>query len=274
LSAAGTTPPGTSGERQAAEWVRRMFANIAPRYDFLNHLLSFNIDRGWRKLLMNRLAPVLSQPSAKILDLCCGTGDVLLDLQSIAATPVMGADFCHQMLVSAHHKAYRRGFDAPLIEADALQLPFADATLDAISISFGFRNLTNYNAGLREFDRVLKPGGVLAILEFSHPPGLLTKTAYGFYSRVLLPAIGSLVSGSREAYAYLPESIRKFPQPKELCAMMAAAGFTQTNFEFLTRGIAALHIGRKSLPVVGHESLPGGIRQSSMDLLAQPKIAN
>jgi demethylmenaquinone methyltransferase/2-methoxy-6-polyprenyl-1,4-benzoquinol methylase len=266
LSAAGTTPPDTTDERQAAEWVRRMFANIAPKYDFLNHLLSFNIDRGWRKVLMNRLAPVLSQPGAKILDLCCGTGDVLLDLQSIAATRIIGADFCHEMLVSAHHKAHRRGFDSSLIEADALQLPLAEATLDAISISFGFRNLANYSAGLREFDRVLKPGGMLAILEFSHPPGPIMKTAYGFYSRVLLPALGSLVSGSREAYAYLPESIRKFPQPQELCAMMAAAGFTQTDFEFLTRGIAALHMGRKSLP--------GGIRQGSMDLLAQPKVSN
>ena len=263
---AGTTPPGASDERQASEWVRRMFANIAPRYDFLNHLLSFNIDRGWRKVLMNRLQPVLSQPGAKILDLCCGTGDVLLDLQSISATRVLGADFCHEMLVSAYRKAHHRGFDAPLIEADALQLPFAAATLDAISISFGFRNLANYSAGLREFNRVLKPGGVLAILEFSHPPGRVTRAAYGFYSRVVLPALGSMVSGSREAYAYLPESIRKFPQPEELCAMMAAAGFTQTSFEFLTRGIAALHIGLKLLP--------RSIRQGPMDILAQPEIAN
>lgn len=245
MSAIGTTPPGASNERQAAEWVRRMFAKIAPRYDLLNHLLSFNIDREWRKALMNRLAPVLSRPDAKILDLCCGTGDVLLDLESIAATRVMGADFCHEMLVSARHKAHRAGFHAPLIEADALQLPFADASLDAISISFGFRNLANYSAGLRELDRVLKPGGILAILEFSHPPGRITKAAYGFYSRVLLPAAGSVVSGSREAYAYLPDSIRKFPRAEELRAMMVAAGFAQSNFELLTRGIAALHIGRK-----------------------------
>ena len=247
-TAAGTTPPGTSNERQAAEWVQRMFARIAPKYDFINHLLSFNIDRGWRKVLMKRLKPVLTRPGAKILDLCCGTGDVLLDLQSLAATPVMGADFCHEMLVSARHKAAQRGFPVPLIEADALQLPLADASLDAISISFGFRNLANYPAGLRELYRVLKCGGVLAILEFSHPPGPVMKAAYGFYSRVLLPAIGAAISGSREAYAYLPDSIRKFPQAEELRAMMAAAGFPGTHFELLTHGVAALHIGRKSLP--------------------------
>jgi demethylmenaquinone methyltransferase / 2-methoxy-6-polyprenyl-1,4-benzoquinol methylase len=244
---AGTTPPGTSSERQAAEWVQRMFAGIAPKYDLLNHLLSFNIDRGWRRALMKRLAPVLSRENAKVLDLCCGTGDVLFDLQSIAATPVMGADFCHEMLVSARHKATRHSLQAPLIEADALQLPLADASLDAISISFGFRNLANYSAGLREFHRVLKPGGVLAILEFSHPRGLAMKTAYGFYSRVLLPAIGSAISGSSEAYTYLPDSIRKFPRAEELSAMMKAEGFSETHFNLLTRGIAALHVGQKSL---------------------------
>ncbi len=246
MSASGTRPPGASNERQAAEWVRGMFAKIAPQYDRLNHLLSFNIDSGWRKVLMNRMAPVLNRPDARILDLCCGTGDVLLALESIAGTRVIGADFCHEMLVSAQRKANRRGFDAPLLEADALQLPFADAAVDAISISFGFRNLANYSAGLRELHRVLKPGGMLTILEFSYPPGRITKAAYGFYSRVLLPAVGSLVSGSREAYTYLPDSIRKFPRAEELRAMMSAAGFAQSNFELLTRGIAALHIGRKS----------------------------
>ena len=247
-AAAGTTPPGTSGERQAAEWVRSMFAGIAPRYDFINHLLSFNIDRGWRKVLMKRLTAVLRQPDAKILDLCCGTGDVLLDLQGIAASPVIGADFCHEMLVAARLKGARRGFHTPLIEADALQLPLADASIDAISISFGFRNLANYGAGLLELHRVLKCGGLLAILEFSHPPGPVMKAVYSFYSRVLLPAIGAAVSGSHEAYAYLPDSIRKFPEAEQLRLMMAGAGFSDTRFELLTRGVAALHIGRKSLP--------------------------
>ncbi|MCU1291248.1 MAG: demethylmenaquinone methyltransferase [Bryobacterales bacterium] len=242
----GTTPPGVSGEKQAADWVQSTFAEIAPRYDLLNHLLSFNIDRGWRKVLLRRLEDKLQQPEAKILDLCCGTGDVLLDLQSAANARIFGADFCHPMLITAQGKARGRHFTAPLVEADALQLPLADASLDAISIAFGFRNLTNYRGGLQELARVLKPGGVLAILEFSHPPGFFMRTAYGFYSRFILPAIGSLVSGSREAYAYLPESIRKFPRAEELKAMISAAGFSQSSYELLTGGVAALHIGRKS----------------------------
>jgi demethylmenaquinone methyltransferase/2-methoxy-6-polyprenyl-1,4-benzoquinol methylase len=242
----GTTPPGVSGEKQAADWVQSTFAEIAPRYDLLNHLLSFNIDRGWRKVLLRRLEDKLQQPEAKILDLCCGTGDVLLDLQSAANARIFGADFCHPMLIAAQGKARGRHFTAPLVEADALQLPLADASLDAISIAFGFRNLTNYRGGLQELARVLKPGGVLAILEFSHPPGFFMRTAYGFYSRFILPAIGSLVSGSREAYAYLPESIRKFPRAEELKAMISAAGFSQSSYELLTGGVAALHIGRKS----------------------------
>ncbi len=160
----------------------------------------------------------------------------------------MGADFCHPMLTEAREKSLRRGYASPLLEADALRLPLADNALDAVAISFGFRNLSNYRAGLAELFRVLKPGGVLAILEFSHPPGFFMRIAYGFYSRYLLPLVGSIVSGSREAYAYLPESIRKFPRPEELKEMMASAGFSQPSYELLTRGIAALHVGRKLTP--------------------------
>lgn len=243
----GTTPPGTSSEPEAAEWVQRMFSRVAPRYDFLNHLLSFNIDRSWRRVLMERMRDVLRNPDAKILDLCCGTGDVQLDLQTVAQAPIFGADFCHPMLVSARQKATQRGLQPVVFEADALRLPLTDGALDAISIAFGFRNLANYQAGLRELHRVLKPTGLLAILEFSHPPGAFMKTAYGFYSNVLLPLIGSAISGSKEAYTYLPDSIRKFPCASELREMMQRAGFEETSFELLTGGIAALHLGRKGL---------------------------
>lgn len=245
-SAAGTTPPGTSGEQQAARWVQRMFEGIAPKYDFINHLLSFNIDRSWRKALVHQLSAVLKSPDARILDLCCGTGDVLLDLQHAAASRVMGADFCHPMLVSAQLKAQHSGFTAPLFEGDALQLPLRTDTLDAITISFGFRNLVNYTGGLEEFRRVLKTGGRLVILEFSHPPGFITQAAYSFYSRVLLPGVGRVISGSGEAYRYLPDSIRKFPRAEELRKMMSRAGFIDARFELLTGGIAALHTGTKS----------------------------
>ena len=249
--ATGTTPPGTSNERQAAQWVQRMFSDIAPRYDLLNHLLSFNVDRSWRKALKRRLAPVLERSDARVLDLCCGTGDVMLDLQSICASPIIGADFCHPMLVTAHRKAAERGIVAPLIEADALELPFASNALDVISIAFGFRNLTNYAAGLSEFQRVLKPGGVLVILEFSHPPGAFIRTAYSFYSGVLMPFIGSLVSGSREAYIYLPESVKKFPAAEQLRLMFDQTGFAESSYQLLTGGIAALHTGIKSAPRSG-----------------------
>ena len=245
--APGTKPPGTSGEQQAAQWVQRMFAGIAPRYDFINHVLSFNIDRQWRKKLMIGMREVLERPEAVVLDLCCGTGDVLLDLRRHAAAQILGADFCHPMLTAAQEKAGRNGFKALLFEADALQLPLADGALDGIAISFGFRNLANYEGGLQELGRVLKPGGVLAILEFSHPPGWLMKTAYGVYSKAILPAVGTLISGSREAYDYLPDSIRKFPRADELRSMMEAAGFTQARYELLTGGIAALHLGSKKL---------------------------
>ena len=222
-----------------------MFGEIAPRYDFLNHLLSFSIDREWRKALLKSMEPVLQRPDARALDLCCGTGDVLLDLRRATTGLVIGADFCHPMLITASQKAKRRGFHAPLIEADALQLPLAGDSLDAIAIAFGFRNLANYNSGLRELYRVLKPGGMLAILEFSHPPGLFMRTAYGFYSNMILPAVGALVSGSRDAYTYLPESVRKFPPATELCGMMSGEGFRETKFQLLTGGVAALHTGFK-----------------------------
>jgi demethylmenaquinone methyltransferase/2-methoxy-6-polyprenyl-1,4-benzoquinol methylase len=239
-----------------------MFSDIASRYDLLNHLLSFNIDRAWRKALRRRLAPVLARKDARVLDLCCGTGDVLLDFESIAAAQIIGADFCHPMLIAAHTKAARRGGSLRLIEADAMELPLANASLDAISIAFGFRNLANYRAGLHELHRVLKPGGVLAILEFSHPPRRFIKAAYGLYSHVFLPAVGALISGSREAYGYLPESVRKFPAANELRDMLECAGFAETRFELLSGGIAALHCGVKSAA--------GGGRDGAVDLVAQP----
>jgi demethylmenaquinone methyltransferase/2-methoxy-6-polyprenyl-1,4-benzoquinol methylase len=247
MASAGTTPPGTSGEKQASRWVQQMFSNIAPRYDLLNHLLSFNIDRSWRKVLLKRLAGVLAQPDARILDLCCGTGDVLLDLQAVSRSRIIGADFCHPMLVTAQRKALASGWPAPLIEGDAMELPLSDASLDAISIAFGFRNLVNYRAALTEFLRVLKPGGTLAILEFSHPPGAFMRNAYGIYSGMVLPAIGALISGSREAYTYLPESVGKFPKAEALKDMLTTAGFENSQFELLTGGVAALHLGVKPI---------------------------
>lgn len=241
----GTTPPGAPDEKRASEWVQRMFAGIAPRYDLLNHLLSFNIDRSWRKALLEEVRPALENPRAIVLDLCCGTGDVYLDFSVLAKAQVIGADFCHPMLTAAYAKARRKNIRPALLEADALTLPFAEGELDCVSIAFGFRNLANYTGGLIELLRVLKPGGQVAILEFSHPSNIFVKLGYGFHSRVILPAIGTIVSGSREAYTYLPSSIRKFPRAPALADMMRSAGFARAEYQLLTGGIAALHIGTK-----------------------------
>jgi demethylmenaquinone methyltransferase/2-methoxy-6-polyprenyl-1,4-benzoquinol methylase len=244
-SSDGTTPPGTANEAQAANWVRQMFSQVAPRYDLLNHLLSFNIDKGWRKRLLSRTQPIWSNRDAMILDLCCGTGDVLLELQGRTARSVLGADFCHPMLVEANRKIDAKRFSSRLFEGDALQLPLREESVDLVTISFGFRNLANYENGLTELLRILKPGGMLAILEFSHPKGAFLKASYGIYSSVVLPALGAAISGSREAYTYLPESIRKFPTATRLAEMMSDVGFEKISFELLTGGIAALHIGNK-----------------------------
>ncbi len=245
MPASGATPPQAEGETQAAHWVQRMFADVAPRYDLLNHLLSFNIDRRWRGALVSELLPILRDRHKRVLDLCCGTGDVLLALKQEARCFLLGADFCHPMLVASAAKAEARKWTAPLLEADALSMPLSNDSVDGIAISFGFRNLANYRAGLSELFRILKPGGTVAILEFSHPPGAAMRFAYGLYSRLLLPLIGSLLSPSREAYSYLPASIRQFPGAPELVRMMVEAGFASARYSLLTGGIAALHCGTK-----------------------------
>ena len=236
----GTTPEGARTEQEAAEWVRGMFGRVAHRYDLANHLLSFNMDRYWRVHTVARVREVLARPEARILDICCGTGDLVRALQRgrPAGAPVMGSDFCHPMLVAARAKVD----SGRLFEADALRLPLADAAIDLITVAFGFRNLANYEAGLREMRRVLRPGGVATILEFSQPPNPVFGALYRFYSRRMLPAVGGALSGSRDAYAYLPESVRKFPAPAELAAMLRAAGFSRVEFERLTGGIVALHL--------------------------------
>ena len=246
----GSTPLGARsdqdavrGEAEAARWVRGMFGRVAHRYDLANHLLSFQIDRYWRAHTVRRTREILLRPEARVLDICCGTGDLVLALAG-QGRRVLGSDFCHPMLVAAHAKIARRHAPAVLFESDALALPLRDASLDLLTVAFGFRNLANYKAGLREMRRVLAPGGMAAILEFSQPPNAVFGALYNFYARRILPWIGGLISGSRDAYTYLPESVRKFPSAGELAAMMGRAGFAEVSFEYLTGGIVALHIGR------------------------------
>jgi demethylmenaquinone methyltransferase/2-methoxy-6-polyprenyl-1,4-benzoquinol methylase len=219
-----------------------MFGRVAPRYDLANHLLSFNLDRYWRGRAAAGVWDVLARHDARVLDVCCGTGDLVRTLMRARppGTAVMGSDFCHPMLVAARAKVA----GAALFEADALRLPVPDASLDLVTVAFGFRNLANYEAGLREMQRVLRSGGAVAILEFSQPPSAWFGALYRFYSQHILPSIGGALSGSPDAYAYLPESVRKFPAPEELASMMRGAGFEAVEFERFTGGIVALHLGR------------------------------
>ncbi len=240
----GATPEGARGEREAAAWVRGMFARVTHHYDLANHLLSLNIDRWWRARTVRRVASVLQRPGARVLDICCGTGDLVLALQRRSGGPVMGSDFCHPMLLAAREKVAARNAAVALFESDALQLPVRDGSLDLLTVAFGFRNLANYAAGLAEMRRVLRPGGMAAILEFSEPPNAVFAAVYHFYSRRILPLIGGALSGSRDAYAYLPESVRRFPRAADLAGDMRRAGFTDVEFEYFTGGIVALHVGR------------------------------
>lgn len=236
----GASPRGAATEQEAAAWVRDMFGRVAPRYDLLNHVLSFNIDKLWRKRTVKRLQPILDRHDAVVLDLCCGTGDLMLALQAKANAQVLGSDFCHPMLTAAMRKA---GAGSPFFEADAMRLPARDRSLDAITVAFGFRNLANYETSLVEFRRVLKPGGIAAILEFSTPPNPAFNALYGFYSKNILPRVGGLLSGASDAYTYLPDSVAKFPDADGLAAKMKQAGFRGVSYERMTFGIVALHTG-------------------------------
>jgi demethylmenaquinone methyltransferase/2-methoxy-6-polyprenyl-1,4-benzoquinol methylase len=248
--ATGTTPQGITSEEAASRWVRGMFGRVAARYDLLNHLLSFNLDKRWRGRTVQRVSEVLARPGAKVLDLCCGTGDVLLSLEQRGGGAVIyGSDFCHPMLLEARRKVAAHKLRSPLFEADALTLPLATDSLDLITVAFGFRNLTNYRHGLDELTRVLKPGGTLAILEFSQPTNRAFARLYEFFSTRVLPFVGGIISGSRDAYSYLPESIKKFPGAEGLAEQMRAAGFGKVEFERLTFGTVALHLGEKESSV-------------------------
>ncbi len=241
----GTRPEGARDEAEAARAVRQMFAGIAPRYDFLNHLLSLNRDRVWRQRTARALAPRLGHAGARALDLCCGTGDLALELARVSKGAVVGSDFVHGMLVLARDKVSRAGAEAELVEADALNLPFAAGSFDVVTAAFGFRNLANYQRGLEEIRRVLKPNGEAGILEFAHPrPGLFA-ILYRVYFHRVLPWVGGLISGSRATYSYLPASVEKFPDCDGFARWMEGAGFRNVRYELWTGGTVALYLGEK-----------------------------
>lgn len=226
-------------------YVRQMFSDIAPRYDLLNHLLSFNIDRGWRRRAIDALA-WQQAPEGLYLDVCAGTLDVAVELakRSGFRGRVLGADFVEAMLRRGVGKTV--GLPVFGTAADALALPLADASCDAAIAAFGVRNLVDLDAGLREVARVVRPGGRFVILEFTTPASAVMRAMYGFYSNRLLPLIGGLISGNRGAYRYLPESIARFPAAPELAERMRGGGFRDVRWELLTFGTVAIHVGVRS----------------------------
>jgi demethylmenaquinone methyltransferase / 2-methoxy-6-polyprenyl-1,4-benzoquinol methylase len=248
----GAAPEGATDANSAARAVRDMFTSIAPRYDLLNHVLSFNVDRLWWRRTARAFAETLAQPDSRILDLCCGTGDMTFALrkQGRSGRPqVLGADFSHAMLQRAHAKSLgmvqRNGKSAPRwIEADALCLPFPDQYFSLVTSAFGFRNLADYDGGLLEIVRVLRPGGECGILDFSEPKGAIGQL-YRFYFKQVLPRVGTMLSGVSGPYAYLPNSVERFPQPQEMLTRMRRAGFREASWTPYTFGIAGLYCGRK-----------------------------
>jgi demethylmenaquinone methyltransferase / 2-methoxy-6-polyprenyl-1,4-benzoquinol methylase len=251
----GSSPEGALTEADASSKVRQMFTRIAPRYDLLNHLLSMQLDRLWRARVAKRLSPILQRPDAFVLDLCCGTGDLAIALSHDAKARIIGADFAHTMLLRAKNKTAphaassanangKSSGTSPLsfFEADALRLPFAGQSFDLVTTAFGFRNLANYEAGLREIFRILKPGGTIAILEFTEPPQGFVGNVYRWYFRSMLPRIGGIISGDRAAYSYLPKSVSRFFRPAELAALITSAGYQSVAYSVWTIGTVALHM--------------------------------
>ena len=244
----GAAPEGVSDRNSAARAVRGMFTSIAPRYDLLNHVLSFNVDRIWWRRTARTFRHILIRRDARILDLCCGTGDMAFALKQQArksSAQIVGADFSHAMLRRAALKSADRAAAPEWIEADALNLPFPDSRFDLVTSAFGFRNLADYDAGPREITRVLRPGGECGILDFGEPKGIMG-ALYRIYFKQVLPRVGTMISGVRGPYAYLPASVERFPPPDEMLTRMKSAGFAEASWTPYTFGIAGLYSGKRA----------------------------
>lgn len=243
----GAAPQGASDRDSAAHAVREMFTAIAPRYDLLNHVLSFNIDRLWWRRTARAFRHILDRSGACVLDLCCGTGDMTFALRSAAGkscSGIFGADFSHAMLQLARAKSGSASSAPGWIEADALNLPLPDNRFDLVTSAFGFRNLADYDAGLREIFRVLRPGGECGILDFGEPTGVFG-AFYRIYFKQVLPRIGTVISGVRGPYAYLPASVERFPAPEEMLIRIRNVGFAEATWTPYSFGIAGLYRGKK-----------------------------
>jgi demethylmenaquinone methyltransferase/2-methoxy-6-polyprenyl-1,4-benzoquinol methylase len=229
------------------EGIRKLFDNIAPDYDRLNHILSLNIDKGWRKKAVREIADV--DKSLKVLDVACGTADFTIEIAKKIApeSEVTGVDISEGMMAIGREKIKKAGVSADLSVADCEALPYQDNTFDRISVGFGVRNFENLEIGLSEMFRVLVPGGKLVILELSIPSNAFIRWCYKLYFLKILPTIGGLVSGNRGAYEYLPASVLRFPTPDKFVEMMKAAGFSPVEHTQMTFGICRMYIGRKSV---------------------------
>jgi len=227
--------------------IQEMFGAIAHRYDFLNHTLSLSMDRYWRWFARRKIAPLLG-PGARVLDLCTGTGDLAFEFAT--AFPVIGCDFCHPMLVKAREKreGLKDRYPVSFVEGDSLELPFPSGCFEGVTVAFGLRNLEDYERGIREMWRVVRPGGVVGILEFSRPTLPVFRSFYAYYFRKILPWIGNLVSGVSGPYTYLPESVGEFPGPERLEELLRSCGFDRVRHFKLTGGVAVLHLGTKREP--------------------------
>lgn len=236
------TKPAVGDRKDRSAAVQQMFSSIAPRYDLLNRSLSMGVDQIWRQ---QATAEALAKAPRRILDVATGTGDFALQLARQAPTAeVRGEDFVPEMLAIAREKSQKNGVNVHWAEADALNMPHEDESFDALTCAFGFRNFSDYQAGLNEMSRVLAKGGRLVILEFPPPSDNLFGRAYRLYFEGVLPKIGGLVSGNAEAYSYLPASVLAFPQPEELLKMMRVAGLSG-RYRSLSGGIAGLWVAEK-----------------------------
>lgn len=237
-----TASAAADGGAEKRAYVKRIFSEIAPRYDLLNHLLSLNIDKRWRRRAISKLG-VERNPTGSYLDLCAGTLDVSAELARSAGFQgfVIGADFAEPMLRAGAGKA--RGSSISPVTADAVDLPIESGSLAGAIVAFGIRNVAGLDAALKEAFRVLAPRGRLVILEFSTPRARALRMLYQAYFHHVLPAIGGLVSGHRTAYRYLPRSVANFPVEEELARRMENAGFTDVSWSSLSFGIAAIHVG-------------------------------
>jgi len=246
-AAPGGAEPGN--EADSARAVREMFGRVAPRYDLLNHLLSGQLDRYWRRCLVRAVWPWLSRQHVRVADFCCGTGDLALALwrererlQPAGEPALLASDFSRPMLQRAAQKMLKADLRCPLLEADALRMPLSDGCLDLIAVAYGFRNLANYRAGAEEFARLLAPHGCLAILEFSQPTSRLWRSVFNVYFKYALPRLGEAISRSGGAYSYLQQSVARFPDPEEVCRLLASAGFARVESHSLTGGVSVLYL--------------------------------